>query len=390
MTRLAARSFAIAAVGGGLLVAATIASSATRAGDGDGEPGGPRAAAIDVALELPDDLPPLAGPSHGFVFLVREDVDRATAAAEAAARAPRAERFRRLGQSELRFHPKVVGLVLGESLVIGNDDPEVHSVHCRALRTPFNLTVKPGDRREQSFGAVGAHEILCDIHAQMRALVLVVPDPWLERIGTGGRARLAPVPPGRYRLQLFHEWLVPEGVEDDEAGPDEPGAPDGRRPSRRPAPGVTIGRIVVDAAGAASPPSVAVTVRVRAAPPPRGDGAPVRPDPPSRRAERSIAGLRAALADARAGRAERARRILDQVLHGHYGGPIGLEAHLRRELPRARVAELGERIEAAAAAVNRLLASPSDDVAATRAAAAVDEATAGIAAAIAATEREDR
>ena len=47
--------------------------------------------------------------------------------------------------------------------------------------------------------------LYCDIHSNMRALILVVPTPWFVVTDKDGRYRLPDVPPGRYKLKVWKD-----------------------------------------------------------------------------------------------------------------------------------------------------------------------------------------
>jgi hypothetical protein len=54
------------------------------------------------------------------------------------------------------------------------------------------------------FDKPGQVDIGCNIHDWMEAHVLVVDTPWFARTGADGRATIAGVPAGRYRVRLWH------------------------------------------------------------------------------------------------------------------------------------------------------------------------------------------
>jgi hypothetical protein len=61
---------------------------------------------------------------------------------------------------------------------------------------------KPG--QPITFDKPGEVVIGCNIHDWMEAYVLVVESPYFGKTGADGQVRIANLPAGRYRLQLWH------------------------------------------------------------------------------------------------------------------------------------------------------------------------------------------
>ena len=54
------------------------------------------------------------------------------------------------------------------------------------------------------FEKAGVVNVFCDIHADMAAYIVVLPNRAYARPDAQGRYRLPALPPGRYRLQWWH------------------------------------------------------------------------------------------------------------------------------------------------------------------------------------------
>jgi hypothetical protein len=54
------------------------------------------------------------------------------------------------------------------------------------------------------FDKPGEVALGCNIHDWMEAYVLVVNTPYFAKTGADGRARIANVPPGHYRMRVWH------------------------------------------------------------------------------------------------------------------------------------------------------------------------------------------
>lgn len=293
-----------------------------------------QAADVVVRLNLPEPLPAFVRPQHGVVSLLPDN----------AATGPKTTHPGRritLQQRNFQFVPRVLALRVGDSLVIGNDDAELHSVHCHDPRSPFQVTVPPGGRIERRFERAGVFNLLCDFHLHMRAYAVVSDHPWIASLDAAGQARISGVPPGRYRVMLWHEWLEPAA------------SAAGRK--RYP-----LGRVIKNLEVASQAVDIDVAVRLSAMARTLANSAssPTAAAPGKRTAtelaRRSLASLQQALEAASRGEAERTRSHLDDVLHGHYGGPTGLEVSLRRRLHRQHLATLNERLQLAASRLQAL------------------------------------
>lgn len=120
------------------------------------------------------------------------------------------------------FVPRVQALVVGQSLEIRNSDPILHDAHAwLGSRTIFNLGLPTWRRVTHVFTEPGLHAIDCNVlHTWMKAWILVRPHPYVAVTGPDGRFTLGEVPPGRYRLRVWHESLG-ERVREVEVGAGE-------------------------------------------------------------------------------------------------------------------------------------------------------------------------
>ena len=57
------------------------------------------------------------------------------------------------------------------------------------------------------FAAPESVKITCDVHAWMSAWIWVSPHPYIAVTGADGSYKIAGVPPGQYRLEVWHESL---------------------------------------------------------------------------------------------------------------------------------------------------------------------------------------
>jgi high-affinity iron transporter len=161
---------------------------------------GPAARGGDVVgrVEMPAACSPGVSPA-----VVRLEPKSATVAAPVAP--ARAAVRLEVHQKHLQFQPRVRGARVGQTLFFTNGDQEPHNVHVVGPGLNFSRTISPGESVELTPAKPGLLKLLCDIHIHMRGYVVVSDSPWVAACDREGRFRLADVPPGPYRLHVWHE-----------------------------------------------------------------------------------------------------------------------------------------------------------------------------------------
>lgn len=111
-----------------------------------------------------------------------------------------------LDQKNKRFIPHVIALPVGSQVDFPNSDPIFHNAFSSFAGQPFDTGLyAPGTSQKITFRRPGVVRVFCNIHAQMSAVIVVVPSPHFAVSGPNGSFRLANVPPGEYKLKVFHE-----------------------------------------------------------------------------------------------------------------------------------------------------------------------------------------
>ena len=115
-----------------------------------------------------------------------------------------------LDQVGCRYEPHVVGVQVGQELVIRNSDETLHNVHALAsVNKEFNIgqpvrgmeSKKTFDRQEIMI------KVKCDVHAWMNSYVGVVGHPYFAVSDGSGTFSIGGLPPGTYTLEAWHEKL---------------------------------------------------------------------------------------------------------------------------------------------------------------------------------------
>ena len=109
------------------------------------------------------------------------------------------------------FKPYVTAVRVGARISFPNQDKVRHQVYSISKTKPFEIPLYgPGAEQAVVFDKPGIVALGCNIHDWMSAYVVVLETPHFMTTPASGLARLAQLPPGRYRLEVWHPRLVDE------------------------------------------------------------------------------------------------------------------------------------------------------------------------------------
>jgi plastocyanin len=113
-----------------------------------------------------------------------------------------------LDQRGCVYAPRVLGMRVGQTLQIKNNDPLLHNVHSVSEHAnDFNMG-------QATAGIVSEYRpkseevmlrLRCDVHRWMTAYIGVVSHPYFAVSGDGGAFEIDNVPPGTQTVQIWHE-----------------------------------------------------------------------------------------------------------------------------------------------------------------------------------------
>lgn len=115
-----------------------------------------------------------------------------------------------LDQKGCLYEPRVIGLRVGQTVVVKNSDAMLHNVHAQPKRSrSFNLAMTKGaqDLRKSFSEPEVMVGFRCDVHPWMRAYAGVLPHPAFAVTDANGQFEIKNIPPGTYTVAIWHERL---------------------------------------------------------------------------------------------------------------------------------------------------------------------------------------
>jgi len=110
-----------------------------------------------------------------------------------------------MDQRNVQFAPHVLAVQRGASVAFPNSDQIRHHVYSFSEPKRFELRLYSGVPAEPIvFDKAGTVVLGCNIHDDMVGFVRVLDTPWFATTAADGLAHVANVPPGRYRVELWH------------------------------------------------------------------------------------------------------------------------------------------------------------------------------------------
>jgi plastocyanin len=110
-----------------------------------------------------------------------------------------------IDQREMKFIPRVLPVVVGTTVSFPNNDKTWHNVYAKSEAKEFDLGLYPsGETRSVAFDKSGVVRILCNVHPNMEAFVVVKDHPYFTASDRRGNYTLDGVPLGQHRLEIWH------------------------------------------------------------------------------------------------------------------------------------------------------------------------------------------
>jgi plastocyanin len=114
-----------------------------------------------------------------------------------------------MSQKGMVFLPHILPVLKGSTVDFTNDDTVDHNVFSPpGSATPFNLGIYgTGVKKTQAFNHLGEVPLLCSIHPEMSAFVVVLQNPYFALTDNTGAFEIKNVPAGTYQLKIWDEKI---------------------------------------------------------------------------------------------------------------------------------------------------------------------------------------
>ena len=115
-----------------------------------------------------------------------------------------------MDQKGLVFTPHILAVQQGTTVQFLNSDKVAHNVFWISIsgnkKLGHNLGTWPqGEKRPFKFDNPGAVPLLCNVHPEMAAYVVVTPTPYFAVSDKSGNYKIDNVPDGSYTVTAWHE-----------------------------------------------------------------------------------------------------------------------------------------------------------------------------------------
>lgn len=109
-----------------------------------------------------------------------------------------------VAQKSRAFVPDLVAVTVGESVSFPNGDAFLHNVFSQSPARKFDLgSFKKGEAKSKAFEKPGVIDVYCNIHPEMAATILVLPNRRHTRVGRDGRFVIDGVPAGTWTVFAY-------------------------------------------------------------------------------------------------------------------------------------------------------------------------------------------
>ena len=119
-----------------------------------------------------------------------------------------------MDQKNLVFQPHITVVQEGTTVDFLNSDSVSHNVFWTAIggnkKLGHNLgTWAQGQTRSFKFDNPGTVPVLCNVHPEMTAFIVVSPTPYFAQTDGTGNYKIENVPDGSYTITAWHEGMKP-------------------------------------------------------------------------------------------------------------------------------------------------------------------------------------
>lgn len=117
---------------------------------------------------------------------------------------PGPSQLAKVEQKDRKFTPDLVAITVGDRVAFPNGDLFLHNVFSPSGARKFDLgSFKKGESKEKQFPSPGVVDVYCNIHPEMAATILVLPNRRHARTSRDGSFVLDRVPPGTWTVFAY-------------------------------------------------------------------------------------------------------------------------------------------------------------------------------------------
>jgi plastocyanin len=110
-------------------------------------------------------------------------------------------------QQKCRFTPHVTVAPVGQDVSILNSDGILHNIHTYSTANPSMNVAQPKFKKEvkAKFAKPEIIKLSCDVHNWMQGWIVATDHPYVAVTDEKGAFKLTDVPPGTYKVEIWHE-----------------------------------------------------------------------------------------------------------------------------------------------------------------------------------------
>lgn len=122
---------------------------------------------------------------------------------------PAGQTVAQIAQTGRKFVPDLVAITVGEKVNFPNGDAFLHNVFSQSTTRKFDLgSFKKGEAKSKDFPAPGVVDVYCNIHPEMAATILVLPNHSFTHARPDGTFAIDNVRPGTWKVFAYTRRAV--------------------------------------------------------------------------------------------------------------------------------------------------------------------------------------
>src|SRR6058998_1523943 len=114
-----------------------------------------------------------------------------------------------IDQNKCEYSPHVQVMAVNTEIALRNSDPILHNIQFfQGDNSLFNIAQPvQGQMNKRKLEKAGAIYVECAVHGWMQGNVVVVDNPYYAVTDENGKFSIPDLPPGKYQVKIWHEYL---------------------------------------------------------------------------------------------------------------------------------------------------------------------------------------